>query len=130
MVTAAGQPLWLAAESFDWGFELTSSMFLPTNQVAPDTDIERAFMVASMEQTGLVSSSQTIQLVAQKVGRNFDGDSFYTDGRTVILMLWSLDRVGINFRARKPHNEQERTTDPATRQAEACPVVLSYDNGS
>jgi hypothetical protein len=85
--TPTGQSLWLATASFDQGFELAPSTGLPTHQIAPDIDTERTFVVTSLEGTGLVISSQTIQLVPPEAGRNFKGDPFHTDGKAVILQL-------------------------------------------
>jgi membrane-associated phospholipid phosphatase len=85
--TTTGQPLWLATASFDRGFELAPSTGLPTHQIAPDIDTERAFVVTSLEGTGLVTSTDSIQLVPPESGRNFDGDPFHTDGKAVILEL-------------------------------------------
>jgi undecaprenyl-diphosphatase len=85
--TTTGQSLWLATASFDRGFELAPSTGLPTHQIAADIDSERAFVVMSLEGTGLVTSSQTIQLIPPEAGRNFDGDPFHTDGKAVILQL-------------------------------------------
>jgi hypothetical protein len=87
VVTRVGQPLWLATASFDRGFELAPTTFLPTHQIAPDIDTERAFVVASLESTSLVKSSMNLQLVPPESGRNFDGDPFHTDGRAAILQL-------------------------------------------
>ena len=83
--TSAGQSLWLATASFDKGFELAPSTGLPTHQIDPDIDAERAFVLTSLQGSGLVQSAQTIPLVAPESGFNFDGDPFYTDGQTVIL---------------------------------------------
>src|SRR5258708_278005 len=85
--TSAGQPLWLATASFDRGFELAPTTFLPTHQIAPDIDTERAFVVTSAQSTGLVSNTLTLQLVSRESGHNFDGDPFFTDGKAVILWL-------------------------------------------
>jgi hypothetical protein len=85
--TNAGQPLWLATASFDKGFELAPSTGLPTHQIAPDIDTERAFVVTTLEATGLVTSMQTIQLVPPESSHNFDGDPFHTDGQAIILWL-------------------------------------------
>jgi undecaprenyl-diphosphatase len=85
--TTTGQSLWLATASFDQGFELAPSTGLPTHQIAPDIDTERTFVVTSLEGTGLVTNSQTIQLVPPEAGRNFDGDPFHTDGMAVILQI-------------------------------------------
>ena len=87
--TTSGQPLWLATASFDRGFELAPSTGLPTHQIAPDIDRERSFVVSSLEATGLVTSTQTLQLVPPESGRNFDGDPFHTDGKAVIVALSS-----------------------------------------
>jgi undecaprenyl-diphosphatase len=85
--TSDGQSLWLATASFDKGFELAPSTGLPTHQIDPDIDAERAFVVSSLEGSGLVQSTQTIQLVPPHSGVNFDGDPFHTDGQAVILYL-------------------------------------------
>ncbi len=85
--TNAGQPLWLATASFDKGFELAPSTGLPTHQIDPDIDAERAFVVTSLQGSGLVQSTQTIQLAPPESGFNFDGDPFHTDGQTIILDL-------------------------------------------
>jgi hypothetical protein len=44
-------------------------------------------VVTSLEGTGLVAGSQTIQLVPPESGRNFDGDPFHTDGQAGTLQL-------------------------------------------
>jgi LssY C-terminus len=85
--TSAGQPQRLATASFDRGFELAPSTGLPTHQIAPDIDTERAFVVTTLEATGLVTSTETIPLVPAESGHNFDGDPFHTDGQAVILWL-------------------------------------------
>jgi membrane-associated phospholipid phosphatase len=85
--TSDGKPVWLATASYDRGFELAPSTFLPTHQIAPDIDTERAFVVAGLQNAGAVVQQQTIQLVPAESGHNFDGDPFFTDGRSVILYL-------------------------------------------
>jgi membrane-associated phospholipid phosphatase len=85
--TSDGLPLWLATASFDRGFELAPSTGLPTHQIDPDIDAERAFVVTSLQGSGLVQSAQTIQLAPPESGVNFDGDPFHTDGQAVILYL-------------------------------------------
>jgi len=85
--TSAGEPVWLATASFDRGLELSPTTFLPTHQIAPDIDTERAFIVSSLQGAGAAARQQTIQLVPPESGFNFDGDPFTTDGQTVILYL-------------------------------------------
>ena len=85
--TEGRQSLWLATASFDRGFELAPSTGLPTHQIDPNIDAERSFVVRSLQQTGLVRRTQTVQLVPAETGVNFDGDPFHTDGRAVIINL-------------------------------------------
>jgi undecaprenyl-diphosphatase len=85
--TEAGQSLWLATASFDKGFELAPSTGLPTHQIDPNIDAERAFVVTTLEGSGLAQNTQTIQLVPPQSGVNFDGDPFHTDGQAVIVYL-------------------------------------------
>jgi len=87
VATPDGRNLWLATASFDQGFELAPSTGLPTHQIDPNIDKERDFVVTSLEGTGSVVSSQTIQLVPAESGRNFDGDPFHTNGQAVILAV-------------------------------------------
>lgn len=42
----------------------------------------------------------------------------------------SFGTLGINFRARKPHSEQERAEALAAREAEACAVVFDQSESS
>lgn len=42
----------------------------------------------------------------------------------------SFGTLGMNFRARKPHNEQERDKALAAIQAAACPVVPDQGKSS
>jgi undecaprenyl-diphosphatase len=85
--TSTGEPLWLATASFDKGFELAPSTGLPTHQIDPNIDAERSFVVSSLQGSGLVQNTQTIQLVPPEAGVNFDGDPFHTDGQTAMLYL-------------------------------------------
>lgn len=87
VTTSAGQPVWLATASFDLGFELAPSTGLPTHQIAPEIDTERAFVVMSLTDAGAVTGSQPFQLVPPESGSNFDGDPFHTDGVAVIVQL-------------------------------------------
>jgi len=85
--TISGQALWLATASFDKGFELAPSTSLPTHQIDPAVDAERAFILRSLEQSGHLQDAQIFHLVPPESGVNFDGDPFHTDGRTLIMHL-------------------------------------------
>jgi len=85
--TNDGRPIWLATASFDQGFELAHNTWLPTHQIAPDIDTERAYVVNSLQTAGDVTQSDTVQLVPAEFGYNFDGDPFFTDGQAVLITL-------------------------------------------
>ena len=87
--TMDGQDVWLATASFDRGFEIAPSSFLPTHQIDPNIDAERTYVVSALEATDLVSQTQTqtLQLVPRESGHNFAGDTFYTDGEAMVLWL-------------------------------------------
>jgi LssY C-terminus/PAP2 superfamily len=87
VATSEGQNLWLATASFDQGFELAPTTLFPTHQIAPDIDTERAYVKTSLQSTGRVAQTQTLQLVPPESGHNFNGDFFHTDGQAVILYL-------------------------------------------
>jgi len=88
--TSDGRPIWLATASFDQGFELARNTWLPTHQIAPEIDTERAFVVSSLQGAGDVTQSETIQLVPPELGYNFAGDPFFTDGQTELITLPTL----------------------------------------
>lgn len=85
--TTDGQTLWLATASFDKGFELGSTTFLPTHQIAPDIDNERDYIVASLQTAQGVAKTAMLQLVPPEFGYNLSGDPFFTYGKAVILWL-------------------------------------------
>jgi membrane-associated phospholipid phosphatase len=85
--TSDGRPVWLATASFDQGFELARNTWLPTHQIAPAIDTERAYVVSSLQGAGDVRQSETIQLVPPELGYNFAGDPFFTDGQTELITL-------------------------------------------
>jgi len=85
--TSDGQSLWLATASFDKGFELASTTFLPTHQIAPDIDNERDYIVASLQTARGVAKTAMLQLVPPEFGHNMSGDPFFTYGKAVMLWL-------------------------------------------
>jgi hypothetical protein len=87
VVTSAGRPIWEATASFDEGFELAPSNGFPTHHIAPDIDVERDFVAASLSNANAVSQESAIQLVPPETGHNFAGDAFHTNGMAVILDL-------------------------------------------
>lgn len=85
--TVDGSDVWVATASYDQGFELSHTTFMPTHQIAPNIDAERAFVVASLTQSGVVAQQITIQLTSPEQGHNFSGDTFFTDGQAIFLYL-------------------------------------------
>lgn len=85
--TSDGRSIWLATASYDRGFELAPTTYLPTHQIDPNIDAERGYIITSLESSGAVTQDTPLQLVPPESGHNFDGDPFYTDGKAVILWL-------------------------------------------
>lgn len=76
-------PVWVATASFDEGLR-----YLITHKINPDIDTEREFIREELLKTGLVKSSQQIQLVKPLLGKNQSQDLFFTDGKAYILMIY------------------------------------------
>ena len=86
-LTTDGRAVWVATASFDRGFELARTTFLPTHAIAPDIDTERTFVVSSLARTRHIANAASIRLIPPEHGYNVAGDPYYTDGEAVILLL-------------------------------------------
>ena len=85
--TTNGQRIWLAAASYDRGFELARGTYLPTHQIDPAIDNERDYIVAQLQNAGTVSKAVSFQLVPPEFGYNAAGDPFFTYGKAVVLWV-------------------------------------------
>jgi len=80
--TQDGLLIFVGTASFDdglkWGL---------THRIDPNIDAERDLLATDLQNTGLISSEQRIQLVAPILGQNLTGDPFFTDGKAIIFQL-------------------------------------------
>ena len=58
-----------------------------TDHIAPDVDAERDHLGQDLRQTGLVVSDSKFQAARQRIGQNFNGDPWFTDGNAVQMRL-------------------------------------------
>ena len=79
-------PIWVATASYDVGVGLSPRLYLPTHQIDPAVDSERARIVADLT-AGDARLEGTIFVSKPLRGTNAAGDSFWTDGRAALLVL-------------------------------------------
>lgn len=77
-----GDSIYVGTASFDEGMK-----WGVTHRIAPDIDTEREFLLKDLEATGLVSDLQKHQFVDPRLGNNFAGDAFFTDGSLYSLVI-------------------------------------------
>lgn len=58
-----------------------------THTIAPDIDTERDLLVSDLQSAGVVKSEELIPLIQPKLGSNFFGDLFFTDGKAAFVIL-------------------------------------------
>ncbi len=81
-VTKNRYNIYVGTASFDssikWGV---------THKISPDIDTEREFLFSNLEKTKNIIDIAKIQFVNSKLGKNFSGDLFFTDGRLYLLQI-------------------------------------------
>lgn len=80
--TAAGA-LWVGTVSFDTGLKWGGVM----HTIDPAIDLERTLVEKDLRMAGALRSSALVPLTPPILGKNFTGDSFFTDGQAVMLKL-------------------------------------------
>ena len=89
-----GRPVWLGSATFDRGVELSRYTGQITHRIAPDIDEERDTLVHDLSRAGM---SKTIYQVTgigpTLIGRNGEGDRYYTDGEIKIIVTLSFDET-------------------------------------
>ena len=78
--------IWVATASFDVGIEFSKSLHLPTHRIDSTLDKERAFIADALMQVG-ARHEGTVAVSSPLHGKNAAGDSFWTDGRAVVLVM-------------------------------------------
>jgi membrane protein DedA with SNARE-associated domain/membrane-associated phospholipid phosphatase len=58
-----------------------------THSIAPDIDTERELLLNDIRQAGVIRHLKTLSFVPPMSGKNFTGDSFFTDGKAEFIVL-------------------------------------------
>ena len=81
-ITESGNFIYVGKASFDSGIK-----WGVTHKINPNIDAEREFLFNELQKTGMLSSVKKEQFVKPKVGSNFLGDSFFTDGKLYLISV-------------------------------------------
>jgi undecaprenyl-diphosphatase len=81
-VAENGENIYVGTASFDSGIK-----WGVTHKINPDVDTEREFLFNDLQNTGLLSKTEKQQFVDPKLGSNFSGDLFFTDGKLYLLFV-------------------------------------------
>lgn len=79
----SGKPVWVATASLDQGIGIGSRIALPTHHIDPNVDNERNYISTRISQ----ANAPLIRVVDPQDGHNASGDSFFTDGKAVVISL-------------------------------------------
>lgn len=83
--TDNGKNIYVGTASFDNGIKW--GITVVTHKIDPDIDTEREFLFKDLKSTNMISKIQKEQFVNRRLGRNFNGDLFFTDGQAYILYI-------------------------------------------
>jgi undecaprenyl-diphosphatase len=81
-VTENGDNIYVGTASFDSGIKWGI-----THKINPEIDTEREFLFKDLQKTNLLASTKKEQFVDPKLGSNFSGDLFFTDGKLYLLFI-------------------------------------------
>ena len=83
-----GRPLWLGDAAFDRGAGISHLTGQITHHIAPDIDVERDYLMASLTKAGrLARQFEWPGIGATDHGRNAGGDPYVTDGMIAVGVL-------------------------------------------
>ncbi len=77
-----GENIYVGSASFDSGIK-----WGVTHKINPDIDTEREFLFNDLRKTGMIKMIEKRQFVDPKIGSNFSGDLFFTDGKLYLLFV-------------------------------------------
>jgi len=77
-----GKKVYLGTASLDIGIKWGI-----THTIAPDIDTERDFLFNDLNQTGLIKKYNKQLFVSPTLGKNFAGDTFFTNGEAYMIEL-------------------------------------------
>jgi undecaprenyl-diphosphatase len=81
-ITENGYMFYVGTASFDSGVK-----WVVTHQINPDIDTEREFLFNDLQKTGITTNVEKRQFVGPKLGSNFSGDLFFTDGKLYLISV-------------------------------------------
>jgi hypothetical protein len=83
-----GRPVWLGSVTFDRGVGLSHDTGQVTHHIAPDIDTERDLLMRDLREAGMVQTLFQISGTGPTLlGRNGEGDPYYTDGEIDVAGL-------------------------------------------
>ncbi|WP_339030936.1 LssY C-terminal domain-containing protein [Bradyrhizobium symbiodeficiens] len=83
-----GRPVWLGSVTFDRGVGLSHDTGQVTHHIAPDIDAERDLLMRDLREAEMVTNFFQISGTGPTLlGRNGEGDRYYTDGEIDIASL-------------------------------------------
>jgi hypothetical protein len=83
-----GRPVWLGSVTFDRGVGLSHDTGQVTHHIGPDIDAERDLLMRDLRQAGMVETFFQISGTGPTLlGRNGEGDPYYTDGEIDVASL-------------------------------------------
>jgi hypothetical protein len=89
----SGRPLWLGAATYDDSVGLNHFTGQLTHHISPDVDSERDAIIRSLASMGQIQSiCQVTGVGANFIGRNAQGDWYYTDGELSVGIISSENR--------------------------------------
>ena len=83
-----GRPVWLGSVTFDRGVGLSHDTGQVTHHIGPDIDAERDLLMHDLAEAGMVQTFFQISGTGPTLlGRNGEGDPYYTDGEIDVASL-------------------------------------------
>ena len=83
-----GRPVWLGAATFDRGVGFSHYTAQVTHHIAPDIDSERDHLTEDLKMAKVVEAIYEVSGIGPTlIGRNGEGDQYYTDGEVEISRL-------------------------------------------
>ena len=100
-----GRPVWLGSVTFDRGVGLSRYTGQVTHHIAPDIDAERDMLTDDLKNVKIVEATYEVSSIGPTLmGRNGEGDRYYTDGEIEIsrLVVGCDARVGTTTALENP----------------------------
>lgn len=86
--TGDDRPVWIGADIYDMGVELSRTTGQVTHHIGPNIDAERDFLIADLQRVRRVRELRWLDdFHPQRTGKNGGGDPWKTDGRLAVVVL-------------------------------------------